>query len=90
MTYLKSPTRGSGERRQAAHLLAGMGIIHRAQENEADEFLVILRKLVDTLEQPPQEPGRRACPVDMVFAVSAKVYGTMSTPAGNVQHPQGR
>ena len=53
---------------------------NRAQENEADEFLVILRKLVDTLEQPPQETGRPRLPLsDMVFAVSAKVYGTMST-----------
>ena len=51
-----------------------------AQQSEGDEFPVILRKLVDTVEQPPQETGRpRLLLSDMVFAVAAKVYCTMST-----------
>ena len=50
-----------------------------AQENEADHFVVLLRELCDTVEQPPQGNGRPRLPLsDMLFAKAVKVYSTMS------------
>ena len=50
-----------------------------AQENEADHFVVLLRELCDTAEQPEYNFGRPCLPLsDMLFAMSVKVYSTMS------------
>ena len=50
-----------------------------AQENEADHFVVLLRELCDTVEQPEYSFGRPSLPLsDMLFAMSVKVYSTMS------------
>ena len=52
---------------------------NKAQENEGDHFVVLLRELVDTIEQPEYNFGRPRLPLsDMVFAMSVKVYSTMS------------
>ena len=51
-----------------------------AQVNEGDHFLVLLRELCDTIEQPPQSNGRpRLLLSDMVYAMGLKVYSGMSS-----------
>ena len=50
-----------------------------AQENESDHFVSLLRELCDTVEQPPHTNGRPCLPLsDMLFAMTVKVYSTMS------------
>ena len=50
-----------------------------AQTHEQELFGRLLRELCDAIPQPPQEMGRPRLPLsDMVFAVSTKVYSTMS------------
>ena len=53
----------------------------QAQINEGDHFVTLLRSLCDeTIEQPPQANGRPKLPLsDAVFAMTLKVYSTMST-----------
>ena len=50
-----------------------------AQENEADHFVILLRELCDTVEQPEYNFGRPSLPLsDMLFGMTVKVYSTMS------------
>ena len=50
-----------------------------AQENEGDHFLVLLRELCDTVEQPEYNFGRPRLPLsDAIFGMAVKVYSTMS------------
>ncbi len=50
-----------------------------AQVNEQEVFGRLLRELCDTIEQLPQGRGRPRMPLsDMVFAVTTKVFSTMS------------
>ena len=52
---------------------------NKAQENEVDHFLVLLRELCDTVEQPEYNFGRPSLPLsDMLFSMISKVYSTMS------------
>ena len=53
---------------------------NEAQTNEGDEFIVLLKELCATLEQPLHVNGRPRYPIsDMVFGVALKVYSTLST-----------
>ena len=50
-----------------------------AQAHEQDNFVILLRSLCDTIEQPPQTFGRPRLPLsDVVFGIGLKVYSTMS------------
>ena len=50
-----------------------------AQVNEGDHFLVLLRELCDTVEQPEYTFGRPSLPLsDMLFGMGIKTYSTMS------------
>ena len=50
-----------------------------AQQNEKDMFLVLLRDLCSTVDQPPQTVGRPRLPLaDMLFAVVFKTYSGLS------------
>lgn len=51
-----------------------------AQTNEGDHFLVLLRELCDTIEEPPYDgSGRpRLLLSDMVYAMGLKVYSQLS------------
>ena len=50
-----------------------------AQQNEKDTFLVLLRDLCSTVDQPPQTVGRPRLPLsDMLFAIAFKVYSGFS------------
>ena len=51
----------------------------KAQVNEGDDFLVLLRELCDTVEQPEYTFGRPTLPLsDMIFGMAVKVYSLMS------------
>ena len=52
-----------------------------AQTHEGEHFVTLLRRLCDTVPQPPQRgPGRPRLPIsDMLFGIGVKVYSTMST-----------
>ena len=51
-----------------------------AQVNEGDHFLVLLRELCDTIEQPEQSNGRpRLLLSDMLAGMAIKVYSGMSS-----------
>ena len=51
-----------------------------AQVNEGDHFLVLLRELCDTVEQPEQSNGRpRLLLPDMLAGMAIKVYSGMSS-----------
>ena len=51
-----------------------------AQVHEGDIFRVLLRELVDGVEQPPQLSGRPRLPLsDMLYGMGLKVYSTQST-----------
>ena len=55
-------------------------IYNKAQVNEGDHFVRLLRELCNTVEQPPHTNGRPRLPIsDMLFSVGYKVYSTMST-----------
>ena len=50
-----------------------------AQVHEGDDFLVLLRQLCDTVEQPEYNFGRPTLPLsDMIFGMAVKVYSLMS------------
>ena len=50
-----------------------------AQCHEKEKALELLRELCDSIQQPPQHMGRPRAPLkDMAFAVTMKVFGTMS------------
>lgn len=51
-----------------------------AQQNEKERFLVLLRDLCNTIEQPPQGKGRPRLPLsDMLFAAVFKTYSGFSS-----------
>ena len=51
----------------------------KAQMNEGDDFLVLLRELCDTVEQPEYSFGRPRLPLsDTLFGMAVKVYSLMS------------
>ena len=53
---------------------------YKAQVNEGNDFVKLLRELCNTVEQPPHTNGRPRLPIsDMLFSVAYKVYSTMST-----------
>ena len=50
-----------------------------AQTHEEERFVILLRDLCDTIEQPPQTFGRPRLPLsDVIFGIALKVYSTMS------------
>ena len=50
-----------------------------AQTHEEERFVVLLRDLCDTIEQPPQTFGRPRLPLsDVIFGIALKVYSTKS------------
>jgi transposase len=52
---------------------------NKAQTNEREQFVRLLRELCDGIPQPPQGKGRPRLPLgDVVFSLVGKVYSTMS------------
>ena len=50
-----------------------------AQTNEKEQFQVLLHRLCETIQDPPQTSGRPRLPLaDAVFAITFKVYSTVS------------